>query len=120
VHGVRGGEPFGYAARLGGISACLESEDTFDMVHNLVDTPLERCRDIFAHGGSPSLGCDDVFHNSLENVMFLLCVHNLHFPLGIPLMCQKIFSKLCDFNVDMAMRITSLIYLVKMLKILSP
>ena len=49
--GFEEGEPFGYAARLSGISACLESEDTFDMAHNLVNTPLEGCRDMFVHGG---------------------------------------------------------------------
>jgi len=51
VHRVRRGEPFGYAARLSGVSACLESEDTFDMAHNLVNTPLDGCHDMFVHGG---------------------------------------------------------------------
>ena len=30
-------------------------EETFDMEHNLVDTPLGGCRDMFVHEGFPSL-----------------------------------------------------------------
>ena len=52
---------------VGLVHVCLDLEDTFDMSHNLVDSPLEGCRDMFVHGGCPSLGCDDVIPNSLEH-----------------------------------------------------
>ena len=42
-------------------------EDTFDMEHNLVDTPLEECRDVFMNEGSPSLTCDSVLPSPLEH-----------------------------------------------------
>ena len=65
--GFERGEPFGYAMRLSGVSACLESKDTFDMVRNLVDTPLERSRDAFVHKESPSIACDNVLPNPLDH-----------------------------------------------------
>ena len=65
MHGVRGGEPFGYA-RFSGVNACEELEDTFDMAHSLGDTPLEECHDMLVQKRSPSLSCDDVMPNSLE------------------------------------------------------
>jgi len=65
--GFEGGEPFGYATRFSGISAYLESEETFDVVHNLVDTPLEGHRDVFMHEESPSLACDNVLPSPLDH-----------------------------------------------------
>jgi len=67
VHGVRGGEPFGYAARFSGKNACKESQDTFIMAHDLVDTPLEGCHDVFVHEESPSLGSNHVLPSPLEH-----------------------------------------------------
>jgi len=118
VHGVRGGEPFGYVARLSGVSECLESEDTFDMAHNLVGTPLKGCHDMFVHEECSSLGSNYVIPISLElsHVSFMCSQpsfspeHSFDVPNDI--------SKLCDSNVDLAMRITCLICLVGMLKIL--
>jgi len=99
--GFKAGEPFGYDARLNGVSACLESKDAFDVVHNLVDTPLEGCRDMFVHGGSPGLGRDDVIRIPLEHShVSLMCSQPSFFPeysVDVP---NDIF-KLCDSNVDM-------------------
>jgi len=53
--GLEVGEPFGFA-RFDEVNACLESRDTFDRVHNLVETPLERHRDVFVHEESANLG----------------------------------------------------------------
>jgi len=64
---VRGGEPFGYVARLSGFNACKELEVTFDEVHNLVDAPLEECADMFVHRGWPSLDYSDVIPNTLDH-----------------------------------------------------
>jgi len=101
VHGVPGGEPFGYDARLNRNSACLELEDAFDVVYNLVDTPLEGCRDMLMHEGPLSLGCDDVMPILLENShVSLMCAQPLFSPeysVDVP----NYISKLCDYNVDM-------------------
>jgi len=37
------GEPFGFVASFGMNNALCGLEDTFDMEHNLFDTPLEGC-----------------------------------------------------------------------------
>jgi len=39
--GLKVGEPFGFVARSDVDDACCESEDTFNVVHNLVETSLE-------------------------------------------------------------------------------
>ena len=41
------GEPFGLGASFGMNNALCGLQDTFDMEHNLVDTPLEECPDVF-------------------------------------------------------------------------
>jgi len=61
------GEPSALGASFGMNNSLCGMEDTFDMEHNLVDTPLEGCRDMLVHEGSPSLVCDDVFPSPLEN-----------------------------------------------------
>jgi len=61
------GEPFGLGARFGMNNVLCELEDTFDIEHNLVDTPIEGCRDIFMHEGSPSLACENDLPRSLEH-----------------------------------------------------
>jgi len=71
--GFEGGAPFGYAARFSGENPCEESKDTFVMAHDLVDTPLEGCHDMFMHEGSPSLGCNDVIPNLLDFHVSTLC-----------------------------------------------
>ena len=64
--GLEGGEPFGLVARFDINNAFRGLEDAFDMEHNLVDTPLEGCHDMFVYEGSPSLGCVDAIPNFLE------------------------------------------------------
>jgi len=49
------GKPFGLGPSFGMKNALFGMEDTFDMEHNLADTPLEGCRDVFMHEESPSL-----------------------------------------------------------------
>jgi len=66
VHGVRGGESFGYAANLGMDNALCGLGETLEREHNLVYTPLEGCQDLFVHGGSSSFTYDSVLSNSLE------------------------------------------------------
>ena len=61
------GEPIRLVARFGMNNACCGLEDTFDMEDNLVDTPLQGCRDVFMHEGSPSLACDYVLPSPLEH-----------------------------------------------------
>ena len=102
MHGVRGGEPFGYAARLSGVNACEESKDIFDEMHNLVDTPLDGCCDMFVNEGCPSLGCDDVIPIPLEHsYVSLMCSQPLFFP-EYSVDAPNDISKLCDSNVDMS------------------
>ena len=67
------GEPFGVVARFSVVDACFESEDTLDVVHNLVNTPLEGSPDVFMHEESPSLDCASVLLNPLH--------HSYTFPL---------------------------------------
>jgi len=43
-----------------------ESRDTFNRVYNLVETPLEGHCDMYAHEESSSLGCNNVFTNTLD------------------------------------------------------
>ena len=75
------GEPFGLVTRLGINNACCGLETLFEEVHHLVETPLEGCRDMFVHEGSPKLVCDDdIPPILLSNSLFLPCFHTLHFP----------------------------------------
>ena len=79
-----------------------ELEDTFDMKHNLVYTPLEGCHDIFAHEGFPSLICDDAIPSSLErfHVSPMLSQSSSSSPklaFEVPIS----ISKICDANVDL-------------------
>jgi len=97
--GFEGGEPFGYVTRLSGVSACLESEDKFDMTHNLVDTLLEGCHDMFAHEGC--LGCDDGIPNSLEHSHVSSLLSQPLFSLDYSLYMPNDISKLCDSNMDL-------------------
>jgi len=61
------GEPFGLVSSFGMSNALCGLEGTFNVEHNLVDTPLEGCRDVFFHEGSPSLAYDNVIPNFLEH-----------------------------------------------------
>jgi len=59
-------EPIGLVASFGMNNVCCGLEDTFNIEHNLVDTPLQGCRDVFMHEGSPILACDNVLPSPLE------------------------------------------------------
>jgi len=56
--GLKVDKPFGVVVRFSVTDACFELEDTFEEVHNLVETPLEGSHDVFMHEVSPSLGFD--------------------------------------------------------------
>jgi len=95
------GEPSHLGVSFGMNNALCGLEDTFNMEHNLVDTPLEGCRDVFVDGGSPNLDSNYVRPNPLE-----------HSHVS-PLYSQPSFSpkldfdvpidnfEICDSNVDM-------------------
>ena len=121
MHGVRGGEPLGYAARFNRDNALCGFEDMLDREHNLVDTPLKGCRDLFVHEGSSSLSYENVLPNPLEHAHVSIVSSppsssspELAFEVPISI------SKICDANVDLGNVNTCLICLVGKLKILSP
>ena len=60
------GEPFGLDASFGMNNDLCGFEDTLDRDHNLIDTPLEGCREVFVHEGSSSLTCDNVPEKGVE------------------------------------------------------
>ena len=69
--------------------------------HNLVDTPLEGCHDIFAHEGFPSLFCDDAIPISLErfHVSPMLSQPSSSSPeLAFDVPIDN--SEICESNVD--------------------
>ena len=76
-------------------------EDTFYMEHNLVDTPLEGCRDVFMHEGSSSLAYDKVLPSSLENShVSTFCSQPSFFPeCTIDVRINNF--EICNSNVDM-------------------
>ena len=95
-------------------------EDTFDMEHNLVDTPLEGCQDVFMHEGSYSLACDHVLPSSLEHSHVSTFCSQPSFSSDYPYDVPIDNFEICDSNVDMGWQITCSICLVGMLKLLSP
>jgi len=64
--GLEVGEPIRLDASLGMNSVLCRFEYTLDREHNLVDTPLEGCREVFVHEGSSSLTCDNVPEKGVE------------------------------------------------------
>ena len=70
--------------------ACCESEDTFDMVYNLVETPVEGHCDVYLCEGSSSLSCDIVLSNPFDHSHVSSCAHSLHFSLSLILICPLI------------------------------
>jgi len=70
------------------------------MAHDLVNTPLEGCNDMFMHEGFPSLGSNDVIPNPLDFHVSTMCSQPSSFPeLDFDVPIDKL--KLCDFNVDL-------------------
>jgi len=72
------------------------------MEHNLAESPLEGCRDILMHEGSPSLTCDNVLPNPLEHSHVSSCCSQPSFfpeyTYDVPI---KNFE-ICDSTVDMS------------------
>ena len=81
--GLEVGEPFGFMAKFDVGDSYCASEETLDMVHNLVNTPLEGCRYECINEESSRLCFNYAFPNSLIIPMFSLRVHNPLFPLSI-------------------------------------
>ena len=94
-------EAFGVGASFGMNNALCELGDTFDMEHHLVDTPLEGCRDVLMHEGSPSLGSNHVSPNPLEHShVSTFCSQPSFSPKYAYDMPIHNFE-VCDSNVDM-------------------
>jgi len=98
---LEAGESFGLVSSFGMSNALCGLEDTFNVEHNLVDTPLEGCGDVFLHKGSPSLAYDKVIPNSLEHShVFTFCSPLLFAPeldFDVPIDNFEI----CDYNVHL-------------------
>ena len=88
--GFEVGEPFGLVANFDINAAYYESKENYNVVYNLVETPLEGSCSVYVHEKSSSLGCKIFPPNSLDLPILLPCVHNLHFSLSIILMCSLI------------------------------
>ena len=90
------------------------------MEHNLVDTPLEQFRDVFAHEGSSNLACDNVLPNPLEHFhVSTFCSppsFSLEYTYDVPIDNFEI----CDSNVDLGNANYMFLCLVETLTILSP
>ena len=71
------------------------------MGHNLVDTPLEGCHDMFVHEGCPSLGCDDAIPNSLKRSHVSPMLSQPSFCPDYSFDMPNDISKLCDSNMDL-------------------
>jgi len=95
------GEPFGLVARFGMNNACYGLETPFEEARNLVDTPLEGCRDMFVHEGSPRLGCDDVIRNFLEHSRVSPMYSQPSFSPELDFDVPIDNFEICDSNVDM-------------------
>ena len=61
------GEPIGLEASSGMNNDLCGFDDTLDREHNLVDTLLEGCLEVFVHEGSPSLAYENIIPGSLEH-----------------------------------------------------
>ena len=118
--GLEVGESFGLGASFGMNNALCGLEDTFDMDHNLVDTPLKGCRDVFVHEESPSLACDNVLISLLDHSHVSTFCSQPSFSLELDFDVLIDNFAICDSNVDMGVRITCLICLVGILKLLGP
>ena len=65
--GLEVGEHFRLDVSFGINNDLFGFDDTFDREHNLVDTPLEGCWDLFVHVGSSNLSYENVLPNPLEH-----------------------------------------------------
>jgi len=99
--GLEVGECFTLVARFGMNNACCGLEDTFNMEQNLVDTPLEECRDAFVHEESLNLACDNVLPSLLDSShVYTFCSQPSFSPeLDSDVLIDNF--EICDSNVDM-------------------
>jgi len=105
--GLERGEPFGFAASFNVAYSCCELEDAFDVVHNLVKTPLEGCCDVYGHEESLSLDCDSVLPNPFNHShVFPMCLqpssspeYYFDVPIDSPMICDAIVDLGYDNNV---------------------
>jgi len=115
------GESFGLGASFGMTDALCGLGDTVEEVHNLVYTPLEGCWDLFVHEGSSSLSYENVIPNPLEHAhVSIVCSPPSSSSLELAFDVPIDNSEICESNVEMGHENTCLMYLVGMLKILSP
>jgi len=100
--GLEVGEHFGVFTRFDVVDACFESEDTLDVVHNLVRTPFKGCRDMFVHKDFPSLDFNNIVSpNSVDHTHvsptysqpFISLEYSLDAPIDNP--------NICDTNNDL-------------------
>ena len=89
----------------------LESEGTFDKMHDQARTPLEGCRDVFVHEESPSHGLPDPLNHSLIFVMCSKPSFSFEYYFNLPIDNLTIFVILM---LIWAIRITCLICSVEM------
>jgi len=96
------GEPIGLEASSGMNNDLCGFDDTLDREHNLVDTLLEGCLEVFVHEGSPSLAYENIIPGSLEHshISTFCSQPSLSSP-ELDLDVPNDISTICDFNVDM-------------------
>jgi len=104
--GLEAGEPSRVVTGFGIVDACFESKDTLDVVYDLVETPLERSRDV-----SKRSLLALVFMIAFSRVpciiaMFPLFVHYALLPVSIILMHPLIILWFFTLMLIWAMRIT--------------
>jgi len=115
------GEPLWIVDRSSVIDACFELEDTFCKVHDVVETPLEGSRHVLMHKESPSLGFDDcVFFNPLYHTHVSLMYSQTSPSPGYSLDAPIDNPKIVILMLTWAMRIISLVCLVRMFMIMYP
>ena len=80
---------FGVVARFCVTNACFKSDDTYDEVHDLVETPSEGLRDVFMCKESLSLGCNNVLPHPLNHSRISpissLPSHSLEYYIDMPI-----------------------------------
>ena len=87
--GLKAGEPFRGVSRFSVIDVCLESVDSLDVVHNLVETPLGGLYIVFGCVDFPSLG-DIVLPNLLDHSHVTYICSRPSVPPSSTLMCLLI------------------------------
>jgi len=82
-------------------NALCGSEDTFDKEHNLVDTPLEGCRDVSCMRDLYRLACDNVLPSSLEHSHVSTFRSQPSFSPEYTYNVPIDNFEICDSNIDM-------------------